>query len=144
MLPGSDCDGSGEGTSAAEILVGAVACVASVCAVAAGGYRLGRSVFGEEGVSAVQIALAVLVIGAGLLAASPLVTGDNLTDFGKVLTGGTLATGILLGILCVAVLARARIEAFGLLAGLYALGAGLFVYPLFALFALGANRGAFC
>jgi len=143
-LPGSDCSDSSHGTSAGEVLVAAVACAASVGCIAAGSYRLGALLFGEPRVSGLQVALAAVFVGLTILAAGIYDSGRSVTFLGHILIVGTAATAVVFLVLVVALIARRTVDEAGLFVPLYLLGAGLFVYPIFALLALGASRGAFC
>jgi hypothetical protein len=142
-LPGSDCNGSSGGSSVAEIAVAVVASVASVGAIAAGGYRLGATLFREPGFSAVQAVFAAFAIVGGAFLSSALFH-ERLTSLGRIQVTGVLVTGILLLELVVTLFARLDADQAGLLLALYLLGAGLFVYPLLAQFAVAASNGAFC
>jgi hypothetical protein len=143
-LPGSDCDGSADGTAAAEVLVVVIACAASIGCAAGAVYRVGAHHFKGPGISVSQIVVAVAFGALFALLTEVIDLGENVRITARLFFAGVVNTGILLLVLLGALIARRRVDDVGLLLPMYLLGAAGFVYPSFALLALAVNSGAFC
>jgi hypothetical protein len=100
--------------------------------------RAGRDLRRQLGIVAAGFAAALVLIA--LLAEAR--TAIDL--FGWLCVVGATATALALPALLVALLAGRKADDVGLLLPFYLLGAGLFVYPLFTLFALAVNSGGLC
>jgi hypothetical protein len=143
-LPGSDCDGLEDPTNTAEVVLIALAALASLGCVGAASLRVvslvraGRGPTRLLGVAAAGF-LATVILGA-LLADD--FSGSDL--FWALTFFGVAITGVLLAVLIVAWIGRRRPDEAGLLVPFYLLGVALFVYPFLTAFALAINSGAFC
>jgi len=143
-LPGSDCDGSSDSTSPAEVLVVVIAGAASIGCAAGAVYRVGAQLLKGPGISGSQAVVATAFLALFALLTEVIDLGDNVAFIARLFFAGVVTTGILLLVLLGALIARRKVDDVGLLPPMYLLGAASFVYPSFALLALAVNSGAFC
>ena len=141
--PGADCDGVADDLSDGEGLVIAVALMASLGAFAAAVNRV-LALLRGPGVAPWQ--LIAVAVGVAVIAALGAVIdlGSGVDYLWPLAFVGVLATAAALLGLLVAWMLRRKPDDVGLLLPSYLVGAGLFVYPGFALLALAFKSGGFC
>jgi hypothetical protein len=143
--PSADCDGSPDDLSAGEGITLVAAVVASLGALAAAAGRLAamRRRAGIATLGNVGTAVAAVVVVV-LLSTLLDLGGSGVGYLWSIDFAGVLATAAALLALVVAWMLRRKPAEVGILLPLYLLGAALFVYPGFALLAIGLKSGAFC
>jgi hypothetical protein len=140
-LPTPDCEGGGTHTGFADVLVAVIATATSIAAIAAAALQLGR--IAALGLDPTDRALSALV--AVIVVALALTLGSgNANGVGRFMFYASFFAVVAFPLLGAMALARRRAADARLLTTLYLFGAGLGLYPLFALFVLGASHGAFC